>query len=56
MSSPRTSTHTVLDQIAAQHDRDPEAFPGAFGPDVHQEERDLEFTQQGYYNRGKRTG
>jgi hypothetical protein len=50
-----TAQHTVLDQIAAQHDRDPEAFPNAIGPDV-QEELALEFTQQGYYNRGKRTG
>lgn len=51
-----TAQHTVLEQIAARHENDPEAFPNAIGPDVHQEELNLEFTQQAYYNRGKRTG
>ncbi|WP_405834918.1 hypothetical protein [Streptomyces sp. NBC_01176] len=51
-----TAQHAVLEQIAAQHDRDPEAFPNVIGPDVHQEELDLGFTQQTNYNRGKLTG
>ncbi|WP_331723173.1 hypothetical protein [Streptomyces canus] len=51
-----TAQHTVLEQIAARHENDPEAFPNAIGPEVHQEELNLEFTQQAYYNRGKRTG
>ncbi|MET9819579.1 hypothetical protein [Streptomyces sp. NPDC006355] len=32
-------------QHAVQHDRDPEAFPNGIGPDVHQEELDLDFTE-----------
>ncbi|UXY25050.1 hypothetical protein N8I84_42280 (plasmid) [Streptomyces cynarae] len=48
--------HAVLEQLAVQHDRDPEAFPNSIGPDVHQEELDLGVTQPTHYERGKRTG
>jgi hypothetical protein len=48
--------HAVLERLAVQHDRDPEAFPHAIGPDVHQEELDLDFTQNPHYGAGRRTG
>jgi hypothetical protein len=50
------SQHEVLEQLAAQHDRNPEAFPHGIGPDVHQEELDLDFTQHPPYGTGRRTG
>ncbi|MFD7703142.1 hypothetical protein [Streptomyces caelestis] len=50
--------HAVLEQLAVKHDRDPEAFPHGIGPDVHQEELDLDlaFTQHPHYGTGRRTG
>jgi hypothetical protein len=51
-----TAQHAVLEQIAVQHDRDPEAFPHAIGPEPHQEELDLGFAQHPQYGRGRRTG
>ena len=51
-----TAQHTVLEQIAVQHDRDPEAFPNDIGPDIHQEELDLDFTQSPRYGTRRRTG
>ncbi|MEU3664618.1 hypothetical protein AB0E77_33545 [Streptomyces sp. NPDC032940] len=49
-----TAQHAVLENLADQHDRDPEAFPNAIGPDVHQDQLDLDFTQPPHY--GRRTG
>ncbi|MCL7429813.1 hypothetical protein [Streptomyces sp. YS415] len=51
-----TAQHAVLEQIAVQHKRDPEAFPNDIGPDVHQEQLDLDFTQHPDYGTGRRTG
>jgi hypothetical protein len=51
-----TAQHAVLEQIAVQHDRDPEAFPHAIGPEPHQEELDLGFTPHPRYDTGRRTG
>ncbi|MGJ5797477.1 hypothetical protein [Streptomyces griseorubiginosus] len=48
--------HAVLEQIAVQHKRDPEAFPNGIGPDVHQEQLDLDFTERPDYGTGRRTG
>ncbi|MFJ3309381.1 hypothetical protein ACIPSA_41325 [Streptomyces sp. NPDC086549] len=48
--------NTVLDQLAIQHDCDPGAFPNAIGPDVFQEELDLEFPEHPDQGRGRRTG
>ncbi|WP_329583548.1 hypothetical protein [Streptomyces sp. NBC_01361] len=50
-----TAQHAVLEQIAAQHDHDPEAFPNAVGPEARQEELDLGI-DQARFSRGKRTG
>ncbi|MFB6513990.1 hypothetical protein ACFCW4_32750 [Streptomyces virginiae] len=39
-----TAQHEVLADIAGRHDRNPEAFPYAVGPEgAHQEELDLDF-------------
>ncbi|MEV6962437.1 hypothetical protein AB0M97_25255 [Streptomyces sp. NPDC051207] len=48
--------HTVLEKLAVQHDHDPEAFPHGIGPDVHQEELDLDLTTGPHYGTGRRTG
>ncbi|CAL9667980.1 hypothetical protein [Streptomyces sp. enrichment culture] len=48
--------HAVLEQLAVQHERDPDAFPHGIGPDIHQEELDLDFTEDSRYGAGRRTG
>ncbi|GHB67802.1 hypothetical protein GCM10010377_68390 [Streptomyces viridiviolaceus] len=48
--------HAVLEQIAVQHGHDAEAFPHGIGPDVHQQELELDFTQNPHHGRGRRTG
>ncbi|MEG8281348.1 hypothetical protein [Streptomyces sp. AHA2] len=48
--------HTVLEQLAVQHERDPDAFPHGIGPDIHQEELDLSFPKDSRYGTGRRTG
>lgn len=51
-----TAQHAVLEQIAAQHDRDPEAFPHGIGPDPQPEEQDLDLTRHPPYDMGRRIG
>lgn len=51
-----TAQHTVLEQLAVQHDRDPEAFPNGIGPDSQQEEQDVDLTGHPPYGMGRRTG
>ncbi|MGW2748463.1 hypothetical protein [Streptomyces sp. NPDC001450] len=48
--------HAVLAQLAVGHQRDPEAFPNAIGPEIHQEELDLDLAQRPQYGSGRRTG
>jgi hypothetical protein len=48
--------HAVLEQLAVQHDRDPEAFPHGIGPEAHQEQLDLGLTEHPHYGAGRRTG
>ncbi len=52
--------HAILEKLAAQHDRDPEAFPHGIGPEAHQEELDLDLPteerQHPGYGTGRRTG
>jgi hypothetical protein len=48
--------HAVLEQLAVQHERDPDAFPHGIGPDIRQEELDLDFTKDSTYGTGRRTG
>jgi hypothetical protein len=50
--------HAVLEKLATQHDRDPEAFPHDIGPHALQEELDLDFVAQEHpdYGAGRRTG
>ena len=47
--------HAVLEQLAVQHERDPDAFPHGIGPDI-QEELDLDFTEDSRFGAGRRTG
>lgn len=48
--------HAVLEQLAVRHDRDPEAFPHAIGPEACEKELDLGFAQHVGYGNGRRTG
>ncbi|PJN31649.1 hypothetical protein CG747_44155 [Streptomyces sp. CB02959] len=47
--------HAVLEQIAVNHDRDPDAFPYNIGPEAHQEAFDLDFSPTRYTGE-RRTG
>ncbi|MFB8392669.1 hypothetical protein [Streptomyces yangpuensis] len=52
-----TAQHEVLAEIAERHDRSPEAFPYAVGPEgAHQEELDLDFGADTRVRGRKRTG
>ncbi|MFB7260865.1 hypothetical protein ACFCXH_01700 [Streptomyces nojiriensis] len=52
-----TAQHEVLADIAGRHDRNPEAFPYAVGPEsAHQEELDLDFGADAGVRGRKRTG
>ncbi|MFI1286469.1 hypothetical protein ACH4U5_37905 [Streptomyces sp. NPDC020858] len=52
-----TSQQEVLAEIAERHDRDPDAFPYAVGPEgARQEELDLDFGSDSGFRGRKRTG